>query len=388
MSAQLKSGYKQTEMGVIPSAWEVKLLGTVIRLQRGFDLPHYKRRMGSIPIISSSGLCAYHDKPQATGPGVVTGRYGTIGEVFFVEEDYWPLNTTLFVKDFKGNDPLYTSFLLRTVDFHLHSGKSGVPGVNRNDLHEIPVACPPVSEQRAIAAALSDVDALISGLDNLIAKKHDIKQAALQQLLTGQTRLPGFSGEWETKRLGNLGHFLKGSGVRKNEALSGDLPCIRYGEIYTRHSNYIKAFQSWISRDIAGAAILLKQGDLLFAGSGETKTEIGKCVAFVDDIEAYAGGDIVILRPDNTNAMFMGYLMNTAPINAQKSSRGQGDAVVHISASALSSIDVKMPKVEEQTAIFSDMDVDITTLETRRDKTCDLKQGMMQELLTGRIRLV
>lgn len=118
---------------------------------------------------------------------------------------------------------------------------------------------------------LLDVESLISGLNQLVAKKRDIKQAAMQQLLTGQTRLPGFSEAWEMKRLGTFGYFLKGSGVRKDEALSGDLPCIRYGEIYTRHSDYIKAFHSWISRDVAATATLLRQGDLLFAGSGETK---------------------------------------------------------------------------------------------------------------------
>jgi type I restriction enzyme S subunit len=253
------------------------------------------------------------------------------------------------------------------------------------------VILPPLEEQRAITAALSDVDALLASLDKLIAKKRDLKQGAMQQLLTGQRRLPGFSGEWEVKQLGELGHFLKGSGVKKNESLSGDLPCIRYGEIYTKHRDYIKAFYSWVSPEVAATARLLKQGDLLFAGSGETKEEIGKCVALVDDMGAYAGGDIVILRPAKSNPTFLGFYLNTAPINRQKANRGQGDAVVHISAAALSSIEIIIPKFDEQTAIaavLSDMDAEIAALEARRDKTCALKQGMMQELLTGRIRLV
>ena len=143
--------------------------------------------------------------------------------------------------------------------------------------------------------------------------------------------------------------------------------------------------------DDAHLALLLRKGDLLFAGSGETKDEIGKCVAFVDDIEAYAGGDIVILRQGNADALFLGYYLNSVPVNAQKASKGQGDAVVHISASALANIEVRMPIVEEQIAIaavLADIDFDIATLEARRDKTHALKQGMMQELLTGRIRLV
>jgi type I restriction enzyme S subunit len=311
--------------------------------------------------------------------------------VYFVEEDFWPLNTTLYVKDFHGNDPWFVAYLLRTIDFHSHSGKSGVPGVNRNDLHELAVRLPPLPEQRAIAAALSDVDALLAKLDQFIAKKRDLKQAAMQQLLTGQTRLPGFSGAWEVKRLGDVGMFMKGSGIKKDEAQSGDIPCVRYGEIYTHHNDYVRAYNSRISRAVAATATPLKQGDLLFAGSGETKEEIGKCVGFVDDVEAYAGGDIVILRPKTASALFLGYYCNTAPINAQKASRGQGDAVVHISATALSVVEITVPSVKEQTTIasvLSDMDAELTALEARRDKTRALKQGMMQELLTGRIRLV
>jgi type I restriction enzyme S subunit len=263
--------------------------------------------------------------------------------------------------------------------------------LNQGILSRLQVPYAPIPEQRAIAAALSDADALLSGLDRLIAKKRDLKQAAMQQLLTGQTRLPAFHGEWEVKRLGELGRFLKGSGVKKDETRSGDLACIRYGEIYTHHNDYARSFNSWISREVANTATPLRRGDVLFAGSGETKEEIGKCVTFVDDIEAYAGGDIVILRPNGANSLFLGYLLNTPAVASQKASRGQGDAVVHISASALASINLSLPTPDEQAAISTvlfDMDAELFALEDRRDKTRALKQAMMQELLTGRTRLV
>jgi type I restriction enzyme S subunit len=111
-----------------------------------------------VPIVSSSGISDYHSEVGAKGPGVVTGRYGTIGQVFLIKEDYWPLNTTLWVKDFHGNDPHFASYLLRTVDFQSCSDKSSVPGVNRNDLHRIPVLLPPLAEQKAIAAVLGALD--------------------------------------------------------------------------------------------------------------------------------------------------------------------------------------------------------------------------------------
>jgi type I restriction enzyme S subunit len=247
------------------------------------------------------------------------------------------------------------------------------------------------SEQRAIAEALSDADALLDGLDRLIAKKRDLKQATLQQLLTGRTRLPGFSGEWEVKRLGELGAFFKGSGVKKDQAQSGELRCVRYGEIYTHHHNYVRSFNSWISPTVAATAVPLRRGDILFAASGETKEEIGKCVAIHLDVEAYAGGDIVILRPSNCDPLFLGFVLNHPSIASQKASLGQGDAVVHISASALASIAVRLPALEEQSAVAAvlpDFDDEIAALENRRDKVQSLKHAMMQELLTGKTRLV
>ena len=138
--------------------WEELPLGDVITLQRGFDLPSQDRKPGKVPIVSSSGVSDYHSEVGVKGPGVVTGRYGTIGQVFLVKEDYWPLNTTLWVKDFHGNDPQFASYLLRTVDFRSCSDKSSVPGVNRNDLHRIPVLLPPLAEQKAIAAVLGALD--------------------------------------------------------------------------------------------------------------------------------------------------------------------------------------------------------------------------------------
>ncbi len=124
---------------------------------------------------------------------------------------------------------------------------------------------------------------VIQPTGRLLAKKRHFKQATMQQLLTGKKRLPGFEGEWESRRLLEFGTFLKGSGVKKDDSMSGQLPCIRYGEIYTTHDDCNREFRSYISREFAEMATNLLKGDLLFAGSGETRDELGKCVAFVDD---------------------------------------------------------------------------------------------------------
>ena len=138
--------------------WIAGQLGDFIELKRGYDLPSAQRQSGDVPIISSSGPAAFHNEAKVKAPGVVTGRYGTIGQVFYSTVDYWPLNTALYVRDFKGNDPRFTYYFLQTLDWHKFNDKSGVPGVNRNDAHQEPVALPSIAEQRQIAAILGALD--------------------------------------------------------------------------------------------------------------------------------------------------------------------------------------------------------------------------------------
>ncbi len=267
-----------------------------------------------------------------------------------------------------------------------------MPKINRMELAEYRIAIPTtLPEQEAIASALSDADALIESLEQLIAKKRLVKQGAMQELLTGKKRLPGFKGEWEESQLGNIGVFLKGRGIKKDEVVPEGFPCIRYGEIYTHHNEYLKVFNSFITSETAKQSQRIYKGDLLFAGSGETAEEIGKCIAFLGDDEAYAGGDIVIFRPSRQDSKFLGFLMNHSTITSQKARMGQGDAVVHISARNLSCLKLSLPPLPEQAAIaavLSDMDAEIAALEDKLAKHRQVKQGMMQELLTGRIRLI
>lgn len=143
------------------ASWKELDLGDVIELKRGYDLPKGKRSAGVIPIVSSSGISDFHSEAMVKGPGVVTGRYGTIGEVFYIDSDFWPLNTTLYVRDFKGNDPRFISYFLKTLDFQAYSDKGAVPGVNRNHLHKAKVKIPALPVQKAIARVLDTLDSKI-----------------------------------------------------------------------------------------------------------------------------------------------------------------------------------------------------------------------------------
>jgi type I restriction enzyme S subunit len=205
-----------------------------------------------------------------------------------------------------------------------------------------------------------------------------------------QTEVGIIPEDWEVHPLSTVGTFSKGQGVRKNEAASGEIPCIRYGEIYTHHNDVVRTYNSYISRAVAGTSKRLTKGDVLFAGSGETKEEIGKAVAFLDDGEVYAGGDIVILSPRNQSSEFLGYLLNAPMVVRQKASKGQGDAVVHISSTALGAVVVPLPSFNEQRAIataLSDVDALLAAQDKLIAKKRDIKQAAMQQLLTGKQRL-
>ena len=406
-------GNKQPRLGILPRGWTERRLGEIGEALIGLTYsPNDVAPDGRLVLRSSNvadGALRFEDNvfvnmevPERAvvreGDILVCARNGSrdlIGKCAKIDTRADGMAFGAFMAIFRTSyhEFVYYQFQSESLkrQIHEHLGAT-INQITNASLNSFRIAIPDSeAERHAIAAALSDVDALLLKLDQLIAKKRDLKLGAMQELLTGQTRLPGFSGQWQRQRLGDVGTFSKGSGIKKDQVLQEGIPCVRYGELYTRHEDHIRQFYSFISPEIARESQLLRRGDLLFAGSGETAEEIGKCVAFLGAEEAYAGGDIVIFRPRQQDSMYLGYLMNHPSVVAQKARMGQGDAVVHISARNLATLEVIIPEFAEQVAIaavISDLDADITALVARRDKTLMVKQGMLQELLTGRIRLV
>lgn len=169
--------------------WEVKKIIDISPLQRGFDLPTTLLKKGIFPVVYSNGILNYHINYKVKAPGVVTGRSGTIGKVTFVNHDYWPHNTSLWVTDFKGNDPKFIYYIFTFIKLEKFSTGSGVPTLNRNDIHALKVPLSPLREQQVIAEVLSDMDAEINRLEQQLNKTKLIKQGMMQELLTGKTRL-------------------------------------------------------------------------------------------------------------------------------------------------------------------------------------------------------
>jgi type I restriction enzyme S subunit len=376
------------------SSWRRVALGEVATLQRGFDLPQRIRIAGEVPIVSSAGTTDYHNVAMVAPPGVVTGRYGTIGKLFYLSQSFWPLNTTLYVRDFHGNSPKFVYYLLHRFNFASFSGKSGVPGVNRNDLHSELVELPSdSSEQRAIASALSDVDALLEGLSRLIAKKRDLKQTAMQQLLTGKTRLPGFRGAWQVKRLGDvISHCSSGATPRRDrpEFYHGSVRWITSGEL---NYNVITDTVEKISEQAIVETNLMvwPAGTFLMAITGlEAEGTRGACGIVGAPSATNQSCMAVIPNSELTTEYLFHYYVYQGKTLAL--TYCQGTKQQSYTAGLVKQLPISLPpSLAEQrgiAAVLSDMDADLSALEARREKTVALKQAMMQELLTGRTRLV
>jgi len=204
-----------------------------------------------------------------------------------------------------------------------------------------------------------------------------------------KTKIGWIPEDWEVVKLENTGTFSKGAGLSKSELVKNGYPVITYGEIYYRHNYYIKKIYSHASEKSVKNSSKIKYGDILFAGSGETLDEIGKCVAYLFDYNAYAGGDIIIFTPKNNEPKYLGFLLNQDVINRQKYKLGQGHSVVHIYTNNIKDILIPLPPLPEQkkiAAILSAWDRAIEKTEELIKAKEKLKKGLMQKLLTGRVR--
>lgn len=187
------------------NVWKEGTLDGLCKLRRGHDLPSNARRDGVIPIYSSSGISGYHDHAKCSGPGVITGRYGTIGNVFYSDIDYWPLNTTLYVEDFHGNHEKFVYYFLKTLEWEKFNDKSAVPGINRNDVHKEIIKYPEIDEQRAIAAVLSSLDDKIDLLHRQNATLEAMAEALFRQCFVVEAKE-----EWKHGLLPDEFEFVMG----------------------------------------------------------------------------------------------------------------------------------------------------------------------------------
>ena len=382
---QVREGYKQTEVGVIPEDWQIRTLGEVgdvkmckrifkNQTQVTGDIPFYKiGTFGSSPdaFISEALFNEYKSKFSFPKKGdVLISAAGTIGRTVIYDGSpaYFQDSNIIWIDNDQtkvSND--YIWHFYKIIKWSVSHGGIVARLYNAN-IKSIQVYFPNHSEQSAIATALSDVNELLSAQDKLIAKKRDIKQAAMQQLLTGKQRLPGFTGEWEVKLLGDVVEIRKGQLITEKDAVAGSVPVIAGGKKPAYYHNKSNRTGKTITVSASGASA----GYVAFFHTA----------IFASDCSTINEGQTYSIE-------FIFFQLQLKQVVIYKAQTG--GAQPHIHAVDLMPIEIGCPSLPEQNAIatvLSDMDADLAALEQQRDKTRDIKQGMMQELLTGRIRLV
>ena len=416
-------GYKQSEAGVIPEDWEAlpaRDIG-VFKGGSGFPLTAQGNTSGEYPFFKVSDMnnegneifmvAANHYISEQTRKRLGATAFPTdsivfakVGAAVFLERkkilgqpSCIDNNMAAFVLDTTRADVRFVHSLLLSTKLGGLVATTALPALNNKQLGGMVLAVPPLPEQRAIATALSDVDALLEGLDRLIAKKRDLKQAAMQQLLTGATRLPGFHGEWEVKRLGDHVTFLRNGVNSRAELLpEGRVKYLHYGDIHASQEAFMSPdILPFLPTDKARALDRLRDGDLVFADASEDMGGVSKSVEMKDmgDIEIVAGLHTIAARFDKAMLAdgFKGFLQFFPSFTAHLRRLAAGTKVYATNRAHIASAEIKLPTPTEQSAIaavLSDMDAELAALETQREKTRSIKQAMMQELLTGKTRLV
>jgi len=428
---EVRRGYKQTDVGVIPEDWDAVPIKSLTPQNRkngivdgpfGSNLKTIHYRTSGIPIITSGYVTDgvfradkylyvdrakfLEEKRSAVQPGdIVMAKIGERCGASAI------LPATHETGILSGNalkitvdEPRYSTSYVWQVLWNLHvSGKLEVlrtigaqPALSMANLKRYKIPVPPTkAEQDLIATALSDVDALLGALEKLIVKKRDLKQAAMQQLLTGETRLPGFSRKWEVKRLGELGSTYGGlTGKTKADFGQGTAKYITFLNVLNNVVIDLNQFESVRVRPNENQNVTCK-GDLFFNGSSETPEEVGMCAVLLNDVVGVYvnsfcfGFRLNIDAP--ANGLYLAYFFRSGEGRKLLYALAQGATRHNLSKTALMAIEFGLPSLPEQAAIaevLSDMDAEIGALEQRLDKTRALKQGMMQELLTGKTRLI
>ena len=377
---KIPSGYKPSPLGIIPEDWEVKRIGEFAPLQRGFDLPTDKIIKGNYPVVYSNGILNYHHEYKVKGPGVVTGRSGTIGKVTYVESDYWPHNTSLWVTDFKNNDPRYVFHLYKYLDLSKFASGSGVPTLNRNDVHSYKIAVPPIHEQQRIVSVLSLWDTAIAKQTSLIEKLTLRKRGLMQQLLTGKKRLKGFEGG----AFHRLGNYISECNRRNNG-------CNRVLSV-TNTRGFIlqeEQFDKIVASNDTSNYKVVRRGEFAYNPS---RVNVGSLAMLNEYDEGILSPMYIVFKAnENIDKSYLLQCLQSWWFRGHIPAYTQGSVRDSLSYDGLCSMKFYIPTLQEQKAI--------STILEQADKEIDLankklsymqkqKKGLMQVLLTGKKRII
>ncbi|QJU09593.1 restriction endonuclease subunit S [Candidatus Saccharibacteria bacterium oral taxon 488] len=354
---------------------QIVSLSDAITLQRGFDLPTSQRRQGKYPVVASTGTTTTHDKFKVKGPGVVIGRSGSIGGGQYVESDFWPLNTTLWVKDFKGNDEKFIYYTLKSLDFSSFNVGAAVPTLNRNHLSALKVRIPDVDKQKKIANILGSLDEKIELNRRMNETLEQLGQALFRHYFVDNPEAKS----WDKKPLDEIANFLNGLAMQKYPKINGQrtLPVIKIREMSSGITD---------STDIASANIpeeyIVHDGDLLFSWSGTLM------------VKFWSGGDGALNQhlfkvtsdkyPEWLYYYWTKYYLDQFISIAKSKATTMG----HIQRKHLKQAEVIIPpNIEEMTSEFTSIIDQIKTNLFEINSLVNIRSSLLPKLISGEIEI-
>ena len=397
--------YRQTTAGVIPKDWNVARIGDLASVKTGAKNTQDKQADGEYPFFVRSQEIERINSYSYDGEAVLTAGDGVgTGKVFHYISGRFDVHQRVYrIADFcDAVDGRYFFYQFSTRFYNRimsMTAKSSVDSVRLDMISDMRIPMPTPREQRAIANALSDMDGLLEALEALIAKKQDIKLGAMQQLLTGETRLPGFEAPWETKRVGETLSFLAtASHPRAATSEHGQTVYIHYGDVHSQRRPMLDLDGARLPRidsSLVKNIPNVRNGDLVMVDASEDFEGVGKSVEVhgVGNKSVVAGLHTILCRSNPNHWVFgyKSYLQFTPSFKSALVRSATGTSVYGITKNQLANVEILLPSLVEQwaiTTILNDMDKEIVALEQHRDKTLAVKRGMMQDLLTGRTRLI
>ena len=388
----------------LPGGWQRVRLGDVATLQRGMDLPEADREPGQVPVYGSNGRLGFHDSSPIDGPGVITGRSGSIGIVYYSHSAYWPLNTTLYVKDFHGNNVRYIYHLLSNLHLEQFAASTGVPSLNRNFVHPYVVAVPPLPEQRAIAAVLDSIDEAIEGDEAVIAATEGLRDALLHDLLArglpGQHTefrdVPGLGAiptAWDVVRLGDVAEVTSGLAMgphripQKSPRPYLTVANVQANEVSIDENRLMEVSESeYQSRT-------LRTGDLVLVEGHAQISQLGRAAIIPSEADGYTFQNHLfrVRTGELSDARFVAAYVNGHGGRRYFGSFGGTTSGLNtVSAANVKALPVPLPSLIEQHRIASMLDGVDAAIHVAREEAARLrllKDSAAAALLSGRVRV-
>lgn len=385
----IETKFKKTDAGMIPEDWDAMPLSMVLSVGNGRD--YKKIPQGDVPVYGTGGYMTSVSDFLYDGETVCIGRKGTIDKPQYHNGKIWTVDTLFYTYGFRDVNVKFLYYLFCTIDWKSYNEASGVPSLTSKNILGIIAQFPELPEQTRIASTLSTIDNLISELERLIEKKRAIKQGAMQQLLTGKRRLKGFSEPWVEIRLGTVATILRGGSPRPIEDYVTDSPdglnWLKIGDVKP-NDKFFRSTSEKIKREGLGKTRQVKRGDLILSNS----MSFGR--PYILDIDGciHDGWLVIQNYQDTYDTQFLYYALCSEEVKNQYISMAAGSSVKNLNKEKVANVVLFAPKSQnEQCAIakvLSSMDDEIVQLEAKHDKYIAIKQGMIQQLLTGKIRLI